>query len=57
MKKLIYTGNTQPGGNPMNLRYRSTGEVENGMVLVVHIMSGDAQYYTEEEYNNLFKAI
>lgn len=55
MNKYIYQGKVN---NPSNISsYYSTGKVENGLVHVVHTMSKDDLYYTQSEFNKLFKLL
>lgn len=58
MQKLIYTGKIRPGANELTRRYRSTGEVkENGMIDVIHILSGTTDEVHPYMYNLNYKKI
>ena len=37
--------------------YTFNGVVDNGLVSLTHIASGDVLYYTQQEYKNLFKLL
>ena len=57
MKKLLYTGKIQPSANELTRRYRSTGEVENGMITVIHILSGTTEEVHPYNYKLNYKEI
>ena len=58
MNNLIYTGLVRENAKLSTLKYRSTGEVnDNGLVPVVHLLTGEEWYYTEQEYKTLFKIV
>ena len=52
MNKYIYQGKVR---KRHCFYYYSTGKVENGLVHVVHTVSKDDLYYTQNEFNKLFK--
>ena len=54
MNKYIYQGKVR---KRHCFYYYSTGKVENGLVHVVHTVSKDDLYYTQDEFNKLFKLL
>ena len=58
MKNVIYTGKVRQSLKQGTLKYRSTGEADKyRQVLVIHELTGEELYYSEQEFNILFKII
>lgn len=57
LKDFLYIGRIINGAQD-SLIYKSTGqENSRGLVIVVHVMSGDYIYYQKDTFNKLFKPI
>lgn len=54
MVKLIYKGKVTQDTKDI---YTFDQVVSNGLVQVTHTTSGDVFYYTQQEYNKLFKKL
>jgi len=54
MVKLTYKGKVSKDTKQV---YTFDRVVPNGLVQVTHVDSGDVLYYTQQEYNKLFKKL
>lgn len=57
MKDFLYIGKTIEGATFSSRRYKSSGKLEHGFVIVIHVMTGDRILYRKDRFNKLFSQI
>ena len=57
MKDFLYIGKTIEGATFSSHRYKSSGKLEHGFIIVVHAMTGDRILYRKDRFNKLFSQI
>jgi len=57
LKDFLYIGRTIEGASFKSLRYKSSGKLEHGFIIVIHVMTGDRLLYRKDRFNKLFSQI